>query len=56
MEKGNLIAEIKRLCNAHQYDEAIKLTNEIPHKIIALKAHILCIEHEQRARLDGKIK
>lgn len=50
-----LIPEIKRLCIAGQYDSAIRLTNEIENQVIAIKAHLLCMEYEERARLDGKL-
>lgn len=42
-----LIPRILELCKSGQYDEAIKLTNDIADKNIAVKAHLLCIEHEQ---------
>jgi len=43
----SLIPKILELCKAGQYDEAIKMTNDIADKNIAVKAHLLCIEHEQ---------
>lgn len=43
----DLIPEIKRLCRAGHYCSAIRLTSEIEDKGIAVKAHLLCIEHEE---------
>jgi hypothetical protein len=55
MKQTELITEIKRLCNEHKHDDAIKLTNEIEDKSIAVEAHLLCIEHEWRCLLEGHI-
>lgn len=55
MNQKTLIESIKRLCNELKHDEAIALTNKIQNKEIAIKAHLLCMEHEQRCRLDGKL-
>lgn len=52
-----LIPKIQSLCKARQYDTAIKLTNEIPNKDIAVEAHLLCIEQEKNFLLiknEGK--
>lgn len=46
MEQRELIPEIKRLCMAREYDSAIALTDQIQNKEIAVKAHLLCVEHE----------
>lgn len=51
----HIIEDIYTLCKQHKYDEAIAMTNKISDKIAALEAHLLCIEHEQRQRLDGKL-
>lgn len=50
-----LIQRIKNLCDEFKYDEAIALTNEIPNKLIATKAHLLCMEHEEAMRKAGKL-
>lgn len=50
---NQLIPTIKALCIAGQYDDAISLTSKIPDKVIAIKAHLLCAEHEYRRFLDG---
>ena len=47
MNQLNLIPEIQRLCDRGEYDAAIELTNEIDNNEIAVKAHLLCMEHEQ---------
>lgn len=54
MEQTKLIPEIKRLCEAHQYDDAIKLTNKLENRRISIEAHLLCIEHERRYHIDCK--
>lgn len=41
-----LIQQIKQLCIAGQYDEAIAMTNKIDDREFAFRAHLLCIEHE----------
>jgi len=50
MEQIELIPEIKRLCLEGRYDEAIVMTNDIKNKDIAIKAHLLCMEHEESNR------
>lgn len=47
MKQIELIPEIKRLCVLCEFDKAIALTNKIQNKVIAIKAHILCIESEK---------
>lgn len=56
MKQIELIPEIQRLCIAGHYDEAIKLTNQIEDEAIAIKAHLLCVEHEERRRLDNQVE
>ena len=53
MEQIELIPEIKRLCLEGRYDEAIVMTNDIKNKDIAIKARLLCMEHEESNRIDG---
>ena len=43
----SLIPKILELCKAGKYNEAIKLTDDIFDKNIAVKVHLLCIKHEQ---------
>lgn len=52
MDQIELIPEIKRLCRAREYDRAIELTNEIENEEIAVRAHVLCIQHE-RSYMSG---
>lgn len=49
-----LIPEIKQLCKEHRYDEAIKKTDELVRYDfgIAVKAHLLVIEHEKNYLKD----
>lgn len=47
-----IVQEIKQLCDLGKYDEAIALTNKIEIKEFAIRAHLLCIEHEHCASLD----
>ena len=47
LKQTELIPEIKRLCLAGEYDKAISLTSALEDKVIAAKAHLLCIECEQ---------
>ena len=51
LQQSQIIPEIMKLCRAGKYDEAIQLTNKIERKDIAVKAHLLCMEHEQRSRI-----
>lgn len=45
-----IIQQIKQLCIAGKYDEAIKMTNMIPDREFSIRAHLLCIEHEQAVK------
>ena len=55
MNQPKLVGKIYKLCELRLYDVAIKLTNQLEIAEYAVKAHLLCMEHEQRARLDKKI-
>lgn len=41
-----LIPAILRLCTEGKYNEAIAMTDQIQNKAVAVKAHLLCLEHE----------
>jgi hypothetical protein len=47
-EAQELIQQVKKLCLLHMYDEAIAKTNDLLDFDFntAVKAHLLCIEHE----------
>ena len=47
MSDVELLDSIWRCCCNHTYDSAIGYTNLMQNKIIALKAHLLVLEHEQ---------
>ena len=47
MTDGQIVAEVHQLCKQHRYNAAIKRTNDIRNRNVAIKAHLLCIEHEQ---------
>lgn len=44
---AELLDDIQRCCKNGTYDAAIGYTNLMHNKIIALKAHLLILEHEQ---------
>jgi hypothetical protein len=44
---SEIIGQVKGLCVARKYDEAIAMTNTISNQRAAVEAHLLCIEHEQ---------
>lgn len=44
-EAQKILERIKELTFKGEYDEAIKLTHQLPYQI-GLKAHLLVIEHE----------
>lgn len=54
-DQKTIINRVFALCKELKHNEAIQLTNHIDNSEIAIKAHMLCIEHEQRCRLDGII-
>ncbi len=54
-DQATIIKRVQGLCNELKHSEAIELTNKIIDPVIAVKAHLLCMEHEQRCRLDGKL-
>lgn len=54
-EQSTIIRRIQILCNELKHSEAIELTNQINNSNIALRAHLLCIEHEERCRQDGRL-
>lgn len=51
-----LIPEIKRLCNCGKYDEAFILARQIEDAVIAVKAQLLCIEHEESRRRRDNLR
>lgn len=55
MSKSDIIQQIFSLCESLKHDDAIKLTNNIENKSIAIKAHLLCIEHEMMCRNTGRL-
>ena len=55
MTDSHIIAEVQQLCRQGRYSAAIKRTNDIRNKNVAVKAHLLCIEHEQATlKKEGK--
>lgn len=55
MKDKELLQKAKEAMKAGLYDKAIEATNAMQNKIIALKAHLLIIEHElssQRKKHD----
>lgn len=52
-EQSTIIPRVKELCNVGKYDEAIALTNQIENKAFAVAAHLLCMEHEERRRINA---
>lgn len=55
LEQLEIIPKVKQLCIEGKYDEAIALTDYIEDKTIAIKAHLLCIEHEEANRRKNEL-
>lgn len=51
----NILNRIRELCEARRYDEAISMTNQLSIKTIAIKAHLLCMEHEEATRRQSDL-
>lgn len=52
-DQSTIVTRVKNLCFEMKHSEAIALTNHIENKHIAIKAHLLCIEHEKSCRVKG---
>jgi len=51
-----ILRDVKALCQAHDFDAAIKRTGEISNKSVAVHAHLLCIEWEQSVRQKEQMR
>lgn len=53
MDQLKIIPEVKRLCIAGEYAKAIRLARTIYVDSIAIKAELLCIEHQKSRSNDN---